>query len=679
VKLLKLTLAIFIFNAGEICFADSIAGPAGTYISRIQNEGSTVTRRNTLNFTGAGVDCVDNSGQKRTDCTITGGGGGSSSLSVENDSVQVSSPTAVLNFSTDFTVTESPAGQSNVSLTIPGGGGGAAVNVSPNSVLYSTGGTTISGDTGFQYDSSVSSVSIAGSIKAGTSSSPSIKFDVAGSDPRLILRDSPSSPGWSVEYENFSGEKLGEEGLNSSAWQVTLTSTSLTSDLQGRFSVERTTGTSTFYNLNGIKTALIGSTPLDCSSYSNSGKITANSSNELVCMDDTSGGGGSSIYNATSTVGMPLGASISTITATSTATFSSTSDAGPTLRLGAGSNGFSFDSSNNFYLWRGGTNKLLLTSANMYLYSSALEVNMQSSSVQHGYTSRSEPPFGTYQTEQAGSRQFVYDSIGANSWGSFNALSVSTSNTNNVFYSIGRGDLTQPFNTNATSYFTVNVSTNDNVAGNVGIGVSSPSYRLHVSSYIKSDLGYVFPDGTIQVTAATGGSSYTTKVEKFTAGAGFCTETFGCDSPSQYQSLVSSINYMAANFVDSATNYWHIQASLPSDTGGPIYDGGTVAFQVVWTSTQTTGTASWKARARYICDDGAIDQAFGTAIEVTDDSTANQDWQYSAYSSAMTPAGTYAAGCDLALELSRDPFDSDDDLNASARFLKIHLKYGLTP
>jgi hypothetical protein len=42
----------------------------------IQDEGTPLTQRATLNFTGGGVACVDNAGQSRTDCTISGGGGG---------------------------------------------------------------------------------------------------------------------------------------------------------------------------------------------------------------------------------------------------------------------------------------------------------------------------------------------------------------------------------------------------------------------------------------------------------------------------------------------------------------------------------------------------------------------------------------------------------------------------
>lgn len=40
----------------------------------VMDEGTALTRRGRLNFTGAGVTCADNSGSTRTDCTIPGGG-----------------------------------------------------------------------------------------------------------------------------------------------------------------------------------------------------------------------------------------------------------------------------------------------------------------------------------------------------------------------------------------------------------------------------------------------------------------------------------------------------------------------------------------------------------------------------------------------------------------------------
>lgn len=51
--------------------------PVTTAYSTIQDEGGALTQRSTVNFTGAGVTCVDSGGI--TVCTIAGGGGGGTS------------------------------------------------------------------------------------------------------------------------------------------------------------------------------------------------------------------------------------------------------------------------------------------------------------------------------------------------------------------------------------------------------------------------------------------------------------------------------------------------------------------------------------------------------------------------------------------------------------------------
>jgi hypothetical protein len=50
------------------------SGVAPAAYNLIMDEAGALTRRSTLNFTGAGVTCVDNGGALRTDCTIPGGG-----------------------------------------------------------------------------------------------------------------------------------------------------------------------------------------------------------------------------------------------------------------------------------------------------------------------------------------------------------------------------------------------------------------------------------------------------------------------------------------------------------------------------------------------------------------------------------------------------------------------------
>ena len=52
----------------------------GSGYATIQDETTPLTARTTVNFTGAGVSCVDNAGSTRTDCTISGGGAGSANV-----------------------------------------------------------------------------------------------------------------------------------------------------------------------------------------------------------------------------------------------------------------------------------------------------------------------------------------------------------------------------------------------------------------------------------------------------------------------------------------------------------------------------------------------------------------------------------------------------------------------
>lgn len=51
-------------------------GGGSSYYQTVEQSGSALTQQPTLNFTGAGVTCVNNSGSTRTDCTIPGAGTG---------------------------------------------------------------------------------------------------------------------------------------------------------------------------------------------------------------------------------------------------------------------------------------------------------------------------------------------------------------------------------------------------------------------------------------------------------------------------------------------------------------------------------------------------------------------------------------------------------------------------
>lgn len=63
--------------------AYSCAAVVTQAVSTLKDEGTDVTQRSTVNFTGAGVSCVDNAGANRTDCTVAGGGGAAVEVDVD--------------------------------------------------------------------------------------------------------------------------------------------------------------------------------------------------------------------------------------------------------------------------------------------------------------------------------------------------------------------------------------------------------------------------------------------------------------------------------------------------------------------------------------------------------------------------------------------------------------------
>jgi hypothetical protein len=67
-------------TAGSLGVLAQVFGPSGGYTT-VQDEGSGLTQRQTINFVGSGVSCVDNSGSTRTDCTISAAAGANAALS----------------------------------------------------------------------------------------------------------------------------------------------------------------------------------------------------------------------------------------------------------------------------------------------------------------------------------------------------------------------------------------------------------------------------------------------------------------------------------------------------------------------------------------------------------------------------------------------------------------------
>jgi hypothetical protein len=110
---------------------------------------------------------------------------------------------------------------------------------------------------------------------------------------------------------------------------------------------------------------------------------------------------------------------------------------------------------------------------------------------------------------------------------------------------------------------------------------------------------------------------------------------------------------------------------LPSD-----YDGGPLTAKFYWVADSTsTNSVVWGIQGRSYGDDEAVDQAFGTAVEVTDanGSTAFKA-RISATSAPLTLAGTPAAGELVHFRVYRLGTDADN-LAVPAGLIAVKLAY----
>lgn len=180
-----------------------------------------------------------------------------------------------------------------------------------------------------------------------------------------------------------------------------------------------------------------------------------------------------------------------------------------------------------------------------------------------------------------------------------------------------------------------------------------------------------FPFGSSFSTITfTGGN--VSKVDKYSASAGMCTSVLPCGLPSQFQTSVSSTNYIATTFSYGTTSYWQIG---PIPVPENFVAGSTFTAAIVWTSTVTSGNVAWNVQMKCSSDTISMDAAYGTVVSITDGANLNQSLNRSVWSGAITPSGSATAGnSDLYIQLYRG-VSATDTMTADARFLRIEITY----
>jgi len=129
---------------------------------------------------------------------------------------------------------------------------------------------------------------------------------------------------------------------------------------------------------------------------------------------------------------------------------------------------------------------------------------------------------------------------------------------------------------------------------------------------------------------------------------------------------LETMNFAAAAD-DSISFVWH-----PPEK----WDALTVTFALVWTNESgiAAETIDFDLSARSYADSDALNQAPGTAQNVTDIWLAQDDTHITSFSSAITIAGTPLQAQPNIFKLTRDT--AADDLTGTADIIALILRYG---
>jgi hypothetical protein len=158
-----------------------------------------------------------------------------------------------------------------------------------------------------------------------------------------------------------------------------------------------------------------------------------------------------------------------------------------------------------------------------------------------------------------------------------------------------------------------------------------------------------------------------------TAGGGWPATTDGCTYPVQVNFATNAVDVVFTDFDQSTKQYQQWTVVMPSD-----WNAGTVTATPYWTAASGTGDVIWGVQGRSYGDNAVIDAAFGTAQTSTDTLQTANYVHIGPATSAITLAGTPAAGQLVQYRLYRDAAAGGDTLTATARLSGILITFTRT-
>lgn len=154
------------------------------------------------------------------------------------------------------------------------------------------------------------------------------------------------------------------------------------------------------------------------------------------------------------------------------------------------------------------------------------------------------------------------------------------------------------------------------------------------------------------------------------------TKTSGCGDAAQLEMGTNKnvIDYLP--FDAASIEYAYQNVPMPLD-----YDGGTITAKFIWThpTTTTNFKVSWGLQGVATGDDDTLDVAQGTAVYANDEGGTASDNYTSPATSAITIAGTPAAGKLINFRVLRKADDgTNDTLAVDAYLIGVLIEYGIS-
>lgn len=143
----------------------------------------------------------------------------------------------------------------------------------------------------------------------------------------------------------------------------------------------------------------------------------------------------------------------------------------------------------------------------------------------------------------------------------------------------------------------------------------------------------------------------------------------GCSNTSS-ESTINKVNTYALVFDQTNDEFAQATVGMPSN-----WDGGTITAKFYWLAPLGSGDVVWTLQARAFANGSVLDQAFGALVSVTDTLSANSQVQISSATSAITLAGSPAAGDLVIFQLSRDANNVADTLTDDAYLLGVEITF----